>query len=167
MATNEYAFIDKFFAPCDMGTAYEYISTIRQYPLWWGRVYKRIEKLNAIPDNKPGVRYAITISGFLPYRLSITNEVIYSRKPDIIQFEAMGDLRGRGTWYFAECEGGTEITFDWRVVANKAVLRLISFLLKPLFRANHHFCIVEAEKGIRKDLMKKGKIVAAPRRGGL
>lgn len=154
MPANEYIFIDKFFAPCDVATAYEYISRINEYTRWWGNVYKKIKKLNGIPDNHPGVQYAVTIGGFLPYRLTINNELTYIDKPYLIRFRASGDLEGRGAWYFNETEGGTEITFDWRVTANKAAIRWFSFLLKPLFRANHHFCVKEAEKGIRFDLEK-------------
>lgn len=158
MSTREYVFIDQFFAACDTTDAYDYIANIRDYPQWWGNVYKKIEKLNDVADDQPGVQYAVTIGGFLPYKLTISNEVTHIHKPHIIRFKAFGDLQGHGTWYFNAVEGGTTITFDWRVVANKAVIRWFSFLLKPLFRANHHYCVKEAEKGIRNDLIRNGRL---------
>jgi hypothetical protein len=158
MAAREYVFIDQFFAACDITDAYDYIANIRDYPQWWGNVYKKIEKLNNLDDDQPGVQYAVTIGGFLPYKLTISNEVTHIHKPYIIRFKAFGDLQGHGTWYFNASEGGTTITFDWRVVANKAVIRWFSFLLKPLFRANHHYCVKEAEKGIRNDLIRNGRL---------
>ncbi len=161
MATNEYIFIDKFIAPCDAATAYGYIAAIEEYPRWWGNIYRKIEKLNDIPDHQPGVQYAVTVAGFLPYTLTIKNEITYIDKPHVIRFTAFGDLEGRGAWYFNPVEGGTEVVFDWRVVANKKVIRWFSFLLKPLFRANHHYCVTEAEKGMRIGLTQQGKLPAA------
>jgi hypothetical protein len=158
MPLNEYVFIDRFFAACDVETAYEYISGISDYPRWWGNVYKKIKKLNNMPDSRPGVKYAATVGGFLPYRLTINNQLTHTDKPNLIHFRAYGDLQGYGTWRFNEVGGGTEITFDWRVTANKAVIRWFSFVLKPLFRANHRFCVTEAAKGMHKDLIRRGMI---------
>jgi len=158
MATNEYIFIDKFTAPCDINTAYNYIATIEDYPSWWGNIYKRIEKLNNVPDHQPGVQYAVRVGGFLPYTLTINNEITYTDEPNVIRFKAFGDLEGKGAWYFNPVEDGTEIVFDWRVTANKKVIRWFSFLLKPLFRANHHYCVTEAAKGLRADLIRQGKL---------
>ena len=155
MATNYYIFIDKFTAPCDEETAYNYIKQIEEYPRWWGKVYKKIIKLKDAPADAPGAKYAITVGGFLPYTLNIENEVTHMDKPNLIRFNADGDLKGKGAWVFRKVEEGTEVTFDWRVAANKKVIRWFSFLLKPLFKANHHYCVVKAKQGMEKDLRLK------------
>jgi hypothetical protein len=152
MATNYYIFTDKFIVPCDTATAYHYISKIEDYPRWWGKVYKKITKLKEAPEGQPGARYAVTVGGFLPYSLTIENEITFIDKPLLIRFEAYGDLQGKGMWTFREVAEGTEITFDWRVAANKKLIRLFSFLLKPLFRANHTFCVRKAKEGMTNDL---------------
>lgn len=159
MATNYYIFIDKFIAPCDIETAYRYIKEIEDYPRWWGKVYKKITKLKDAPQDQPGAKYSIMVGGFLPYVLKIENEVTYIDRPYLIRFTADGDLQGKGVWSFREVEGGTEITFDWRVAANKKIIRWFSFLLKPLFRANHHYCVVKAKEGIEKDLVTQQQLL--------
>lgn len=166
MATNDYVFVDKFVVPCNKETAYEYISNIEDYPRWWGKVYKRIVVVKRAMQDKPGGKYEVTVRGFLPYTLTIQNEVTLVQKPDRIEFVAVGDLEGKGTWLFNEVEGGTEIIFDWRVAANKQIIRLFSFLLKPVFRANHVFCVRRAEEGMKNDLVKRAEaktsIISAP-----
>jgi len=157
MATNYYVFVDRFIAPCDLETAYQYIRKVEEYPRWWGKVYKKIEKLKDSPEDQPGARYRIKVGGFLPYSLTIENETTHISRPNLIRFDAHGDLQGKGSWFFLETENGTEITFDWRVAANKKVIRWFSFLLKPLFRANHHYCVVKAEQGIKADLQSREK----------
>lgn len=158
MANSYYIFIDKFIAPCDIQTAYHYIREIEEYPRWWGRVYKNIVKLKDAPPDTPGAKYRITIGGFLPYTLKIENEVTHIDRPHLIRFDASGDLQGKGIWSFREVENGTEITFDWRVAANKKIIRWFSFLLKPLFRANHHYFVIKAREGIQKDLASRDQL---------
>jgi hypothetical protein len=155
MATNYYVFVDKFVAPCDVETAYQYIKQIEDYPRWWGKVYKKIVKLKDAPPDTPGAKHLVTFGGFLPYTLTIESEVTHIERLRRIEFDASGDLEGKGVWQFKPVAGGTEITFDWRVAANKPVIRAFSFLLKPLFKANHAYCVRKANEGIRKDLALK------------
>ncbi|HMG67224.1 MAG TPA: SRPBCC family protein [Chitinophagaceae bacterium] len=158
MKTNYYIFIDKFVASCDIETAYHYIRQIEEYPRWWGKVYKKIIKLKEAPPDVAGAKYRITVGGFLPYSLTIDNEVTHIYRPNLICFDAEGELQGKGVWSFREVDEGTEVTFDWRVAANKKVIRFFSFLLKPLFKANHHYCMVKAREGMEKDLSKKNQL---------
>jgi Polyketide cyclase / dehydrase and lipid transport len=159
MATNYYIFVDKFVVPCDTETAYHYISNIEDYPRWWGKVYKKIITLHKAPQDEPGGKYEITVGGFLPYSLTIENEVTFIDKPHLIKFDAYGDLHGKGMWIFREVAEGTEITFDWRVAANQKIIRRLSFLLKSLFRANHAFCVRKAKEGMTKDLQLKNQLI--------
>lgn len=95
---------------------------------------------------------------FLPYTLTINKEITYTDELNVIRFKAFGDSEGKGAWYFNPVKDGTEIVFDWRVTANKKVTQRFSFLLKPLFRANHHYCVTEAVMGHRADLIRLGKL---------
>lgn len=155
MSTNYYVFTDRFTVPCGIEPAYHYIQYIEEYPRWWGKVYKKIVKLKSAPADTAGSRYAVTVGGFLPYTLTIENEVTYINRPYKIEFDATGDLEGKGVWMFREVENGTEITFDWRVSSNKKLIKWLSFLLKPLFAANHAYCVRKADEGIRNDLAGK------------
>jgi hypothetical protein len=157
MATNYYVFVDKFTVPCDVETAYQYIKQVEEYPRWWGKVYKKIEKLRDAPPDTAGSEYRVTVGGFLPYSLVIGNETTLVDRPNQIEFVAYGDLEGKGIWLFKPVAEGTEITFDWRVAVNKAVIRVLSFILKPLFRANHVYCVKKANEGIRNELQQNEK----------
>lgn len=158
MPTNYYVFVDRFVAPCSIDTAYRYIKEIEDYPRWWGKVYKKIVKLKDAPPDAAGAKYSVTVAGFLPYSLTIENEVTFVDKPNRIEFIADGDLQGKGAWIFRQVDNGTEITFDWRVAANKKIIKVFSFLLKPLFRANHAFCVRKADEGLRRDLAATGSV---------
>jgi len=62
--------------------------------------------------------------------------------------DVVGDLTGRGLWTLTPRDGGTDIQFDWRVIADKPILRLLTPVLRPLFRWNHAWAIARAREGL-------------------
>ncbi len=59
-----------------------------------------------------------------------------------------GDLRGRGLWTLTPRHGGTHVQFDWRVNAEKPIVRALTPVLRPLFRWNHAWAIARAQDGL-------------------
>ena len=73
--------------------------------------------------------------GWLPYTLTWESEIVESRYPYGFTLVASGDFDGRGVWTFEQDGAFVDITYDWRLSAEKPLLRNLSFLLKPLFEA--------------------------------
>jgi hypothetical protein len=48
-----------------------------------------------------------------------------------------------------------DILFDWRLDANKPLIRYLSFLLKPIFAANHRWAMARGEEGLRSELARR------------
>jgi hypothetical protein len=48
-----------------------------------------------------------------------------------------------------------DIVFDWRLRAEKPLLKSLSFLLKPLFRWNHGWAMARGEEGLRRELIRR------------
>jgi hypothetical protein len=44
------------------------------------------------------------------------------------------------------------ITYDWKIRADKALLRYLYFLLKPVFAMNHRWAMAQGEKSLREEL---------------
>ena len=44
------------------------------------------------------------------------------------------------------------MTYDWKIRADKPLLRYLSFLLKPIFSANHRWAMAQGEKALRAEL---------------
>jgi hypothetical protein len=69
--------------------------------------------------------------------------------PERITAEVDGDLRGRGTWTLTPiADGGTHVRFDWEVHADRRLLKVLTPLLRPLFRWNHNWAIARAMEGL-------------------
>ena len=69
--------------------------------------------------------------------------------PNRVVAEVGGDLRGRGIWTLTEAgEGVTHVRFDWTVFADRKLLRTLTPVLRPVFRANHNWAIARAMEGL-------------------
>lgn len=93
--------------------------------------------------------------GKLPYRLRWDARIVETRRPHGFTIEATGDFVGRGIWSFNERAESLEITFDWRLRAEKSLLKSLSFLFKPLFSWNHRWAMARGEEGLRNELARR------------
>src|SRR6185312_15347263 len=68
---------------------------------------------------------------------------------------AIGDLVGDGRWTFEQDGPEVVITYDWRVSATKEVLRRLTWLLRPIFAANHRWAMARGEESLRLELRRR------------
>jgi len=78
-----------------------------------------------------------------------------ARLPHGFTIQAWGDLEGTGIWTFATEGDSTTIRYEWRVRATKPVLRYFSFLLKPVFAANHHWAMARGQESLLRELNRR------------
>ncbi len=149
MSANEYHFITHWRVA---GTV-EQVSDVLGDPLdlvnWWPSVYLSVSEIE--PGDSRGVGRVVSLHtrGWLPYTLRWSFRVTESRRPYGFSLEAWGDFDGAGIWTFAPDGEHVNITYDWRIRAEKPLLRYLSFLLKPLFSANHRWAMAEGESALR------------------
>ena len=58
----------------------------------------------------------------------------------------------------------SSITYDWRVSASKPLLRRLTWLLRPVFSANHRWAMARGEESLRLELRRRRASTAAQRR---
>jgi quercetin dioxygenase-like cupin family protein len=140
-----YVFIDEWDIDAPIEAVFEAISDARTYPAWWRPVYLDVEA-----DGPPRVGAVARqhFRGRLPYHLRTTATVVSIDAPHRIEGTVAGDLSGRGIWTLTPRASGTHVQFDWRVNADKPILRVLTPVLKPLFRWNHDWAIARAKEGL-------------------
>jgi hypothetical protein len=69
--------------------------------------------------------------------------------------EAWGDFVGRGIWTFEQQGEWVNVVYDWKIRADKPLLRSLSFLLKPVFSANHYWAMRMGEESLKLELMRR------------
>lgn len=165
MPANEYRFVTRWRVEGTPAEVYRVIEDTPALPRWWPAVWLKVETLDpGGPDGVGGV-YRLTSKGWLPYVLrwtATTTEKVY---PGRIALRAAGDFDGAGVWTFRPAGALTEAEYRWEIAADKPLLKYLSFVLKPVFAANHDWAMRKGEESLRLELARRrepGKAVPAP-----
>ena len=140
-----YLFVDQWTVTAPTEAVFAAIADARSYPQWWRPVYLDVES-----DGPPelGKESRQHFKGRLPYHLHTRSVIVALDPPRTITADVDGDLRGRGTWTLTPAAGGTHVRFDWQVYADRRLLRVLTPVLRPLFRWNHNWAIARAMEGL-------------------
>jgi hypothetical protein len=98
------------------------------------------------------VKSEALVKGWLPYTLGLKFTVTETHPPFGFSVDVTGDFDGRGIWRIEQDGEWVNVTYDWKIRADKPLLRYGSFLLKPLFASNHHWCMRKGEGAIQAEL---------------
>ncbi len=98
---------------------------------------------------------ALSARGPLPYTLRWRLRSVSSEPPHRYVLESSGDLVGRGIWTLEQDGRLTKLTYDWEVRTEKALLRYLSFLLRPIFSLNHDWVMRQGEESLRRELARR------------
>jgi quercetin dioxygenase-like cupin family protein/uncharacterized protein YndB with AHSA1/START domain len=144
-ASHEYVFVDEWDVAAPPEATFAAVADARTYPDWWRPVY-----LDVDADGPPAVGKVSSqhFKGRLPYQLRTRSRIVRLEPPSIVEADVEGDLRGRGKWTLTPTPHGTHVRFDWRVYADRRLLRLLTPVLRPVFRWNHNWAIARAVEGL-------------------
>jgi hypothetical protein len=149
---NEYHFITHWRVEGAVQEVYDITTDVASLTRWWPSVYLDVTILDPGDEHGIGKRATLHTKGCLPYTLRWQLRVTGTNRPYGSALEAQGDLNGRGIWNFEQTGPMVNITYDWRVMADKPLLRRFSFLLKPLFSANHGWAMARGEESLKLEM---------------
>lgn len=155
MSTNDYHFITHWRIEGTVEEISEVIGDAPDLARWWPSVYLDVQVLE--PGDERGVGRVVSLytKGWLPYTLRWQFRVTESRYPHGFTLEAWGDFTGRGVWTFQQDGSWVDITYDWKIAAEKPLLRRFSWLFKPVFSANHRWAMKKGEESLRLELARR------------
>ena len=155
MPANQYQFLTQWHVAAPQELLYEILKEGKDYPRWWPDVYLEAKFTPSGRADHVGDRVEFFTKGWLPYRLHWTAEVVRHQQPEFIEITATGDFVGRGIWTFEQDGDFVNIVYDWKIQAEKPLLRRLSWLLKPIFSANHHWAMRKGEESLRLELARR------------
>jgi hypothetical protein len=155
MTANEYHFITHWRIKGTVKEVSDVLSQATDLVRWWPSVYLDVQEAEAGDENGIGKVVHLYTKGWLPYTLRWSFRVIESRYPYGFSLEAWGDFVGRGIWTFGQNDEWVDITYDWNIRADKPLLKYFSFLLKPIFGANHRWAMRMGEESLKLELMRR------------
>ena len=164
MATNDYHFITHWRVKSSLEEINAILGDALSLPRWWPSVYLDIKEIARGGQDGVGRVISLYTKGWLPYTLKWQFQVTEVRYPYGFALEARGDFVGRGNWTFAQDGDHVNITYDWRIVAEKPVLKYLSFIMKPIFSANHVWAMAHGEESLLLELRYRRAKTAAERR---
>ena len=154
MATNDYHFITQWRVESTLKEVSEIIGDAQGLARWWPSVYLDVDVLEQGDENGLGKVVDLYTKGWLPYTLRwqfLVTEV----RPDGFTLVAWGDFDGRGIWTFEQDGAWVNITYDWKIKAEKPLLRYFSFIMKPIFSANHRWAMAKGEESLKLELARR------------
>jgi hypothetical protein len=153
MARNEYQFTSDWRVCGTPEDVYGILEDPTKLPRWWPAVYLDVTELEGTTAGDSV--YDLHTTGWLPYTLRWQAIPGERNCPQRIELGARGDLVGRGVWTITADGPWTEITYDWQVCTNKPLLRWFSWLIRPIFAANHRWAMKKGEESLRRELARR------------
>ena len=152
---NDYVFVSRWRVEGTTGEVADVLGDFAALPRWWPSVYLDIWEVRPPDAQGLGRRIKTVTKGWLPYTIRWEFEIVESHYPNGFTIIARGDFDGRGVWTFEQRGSMVEMTYDWRLRAEKPLLRNLSFLLKPLFEANHRWAMAKGEESLKLELARR------------
>lgn len=159
MPANEYAFLTHWRVQASVELVYDILGNGKDYVRWWPDVYLDAQPILAGNPNGIGDQVVLLTKGWLPYRLRWTATAVRQERPLTIEIAASGDFVGRGIWNLRQDGDICDIKFDWRLRADKPLLRLLSPIFKPIFKWNHAWAM---QRGFIRLQQEIGRRLSAP-----
>src|SRR2546421_12866825 len=155
MSTHEYHFVTEWELEAPIEQVFSVIENGSEFPRWWPEVYLDAKAEKKGRPDRIGDKLHLHTRGWLPYTLQWTAEVVEMAPPSRLEISATGDFVGRGIWNLSQFGSKTHVRFDWHILAEKPLLRYLSFIAKPIFSWNHQWAMERGYKRICQELKRR------------
>ncbi|MGH7597078.1 MAG: SRPBCC family protein [bacterium] len=155
MPSNEYHFITHWRVAGTAEEVYDILSNATDLARWWPAVYLDVQVLNPGEKNGVGKIVSLYTKGWLPYTLRWQFRVTEVDRPAGFSLEAWGDFTGGGIWKLVQDGDSVNVTYDWKIRADKTLLRHLSWALKPIFAANHRWAMAKGEESLKVEIERR------------
>jgi hypothetical protein len=155
MSVNDYHFVTRWRIRGNLTEVADVLQDAQSLPEWWPAVYLEVTQLAAGDNRGIGEVIGLHTKGWLPYTLKWRFTVTESNYPLGFALRAEGDLEGSGIWSLEQDGPWANVTYDWKIRADKPVLRMLSFLLKPIFSANHAWAMARGQESLALEIARR------------
>jgi hypothetical protein len=143
VSLNEYRFRNVWSLEVAAARLFGALVDLASYPAWW----PDIRSVSRVDDDTA----ELTCRAVLPYDLVFRlHRAVQDERAGRLRVDMTGDLEGYVQGIVAEHEPAvTQLEISQRVVVNKKLLRLLTPIARPLFRANHAAMMRRGHRGLR------------------
>lgn len=161
--SNQYVFVTHWRVRASIAEVSAILDDPLQLSRWWPAVYLQVHELSpGDPKTHVGRVIDLYTKGFLPYTLRWNFTVTESTPPTGFKLVAHGDFEGVGIWTLKQDGEFADVVYDWRIAAEKPLLRYGSFALRPFFAANHRWAMARGLESLELELRRRRGEAAVP-----
>jgi len=124
-------------------------------PRWWPSVYLDVRVLDQGGADGVGRVVDLWTKGWLPYTLRWRFTTTENNREQGLALRAEGDFAGTGRWTFTQEGDSVDAMYDWRIRAEKPLLRRLTWLMRPAFSANHRWAMQRGEESLKLELQRR------------
>jgi Polyketide cyclase / dehydrase and lipid transport len=160
----QYTFLTRWRVKASAEEVFDVLADPLALAKWWPSVYLEVHELQpGDPATGRGRVIDLYTKGWLPYTLRWNFTVTESSRPSGFKLVAHGDFEGTGVWTIRQDGEVTEAVYDWRISAEKPLLRYGSFILRPIFAANHRWAMARGLESLELELRRRRATTDAER----
>ncbi|MET0132122.1 MAG: SRPBCC family protein [Kibdelosporangium sp.] len=149
MTANRYWFRSVWRLPVPAGEVFDVVTDPGTYPLWWPDIHG----VGRVDDDTAEVVCKSVLPYALVFRLHRTEQDAANGR---LLVGMTGDLEGYCRSTVVQKPRVVTLEITQEVVVNKALLRLLSPVARPVFRANHAAMMWRGQRGLRSFLGVRG-----------
>ena len=154
MTNNNYHFVTHWRIQSTLKEVTDVLRDATDLVRWWPSVYLDVRVLEEGEPSGLGKVVKLYTKGWLPYTLRWSFRVTEVRENGFT-LVASGDFDGRGIWTFTQDGEWVDVVYDWKISAEKPLLRNFSWIMKPIFSANHHWAMSKGEESLKLELVRR------------
>src|SRR5712691_10750150 len=154
MTSNAYHFITHWRVKSTVKEVADILNDAVDLARWWPSVYLDVKVLELGDEHGLGKVVSLYTKGWLPYTLRWDFRVTNVQE-NSFTLQAWGDFDGRGIWTFEQDGPWVNVIYDWKINAEKPLLRYFSFIMKPIFSANHRWAMAKGEESLKLELARR------------
>lgn len=153
--TSDYRFLTTWRLKASCEAVYRTLEEVEALATWWPSVYLDVKVLEKGQPGGVGKLVELYTKGWLPYTLRWHFRVTSAQFPHGFSLQALGDFVGTGVWQFRQDGEYCIVTYDWRISAEKPLLKKLTWLLRPLFSANHEWAMRKGLESLELELLRR------------
>jgi hypothetical protein len=160
--TATYHFVTTWNLQATCEEVYRILEDIDALAKWWPAVYLDVNVRAKGQPGGVGKIVELFTKGWLPYTLRWTFQVTAAKFPEGFSLRATGDFAGEGIWAFRQDGDACIATYDWTIAAEKPFLKYFTWLMRPIFSANHEWAMRKGLESIQLELERRRGVPDVP-----
>jgi hypothetical protein len=153
--SNRYHFLTRWRVRGTCAEVSAVLQDARELVRWWPSVYLDVQLVREGDERGVGRVVDLWTKGWLPYTIRWRFTTTRNDGVDGLALHAEGDFVGEGVWGFQQLGPYVEATYDWRIRAEKPLLKRMTWLLRPIFSANHRWAMRRGEESMELELVRR------------